>query len=170
MDNFDLCLAFTLREEGGYTDDPADPGNWTGGAPGQGALRGTNFGISAAAYPTLDIRNLTADAAAAIYRQDYWSKLQGDALAMPVALVTFDAAVNAGVHRAATWLQQALGVVADGIIGPSTLIALAAADAGAVAQEALVRRLAFLTGLPGWARFGLGWTRRVIALAARLTA
>ena len=60
MDNFARCLAFTLRSEGGFTDNRADPGNWTGGQVGAGELRGTNFGISAAAYPQLDIANLTA--------------------------------------------------------------------------------------------------------------
>ena len=59
MDNFERCFAFTLGAEGGYSNNPADPGNWTGGAVGNGELRGTNFGISASAYPQLDIANLT---------------------------------------------------------------------------------------------------------------
>jgi lysozyme family protein len=170
MDSFDRCVAFTLRYEGGFTNNPNDPGNWTGGAIGRGILRGTNFGISAASYPNLDIANLTQDLAAAIYRQDYWGAIQGDALPGPVALAAFDAAVNAGPKRSVIWLQQAAGAAADGVLGPGTLAALQAGDAAALAREAVVRRLNFSTGLPAWANFGLGWSRRLIALAAEINA
>ena len=169
MDDFARCLAFTLRAEGGFTNNPADPGNWTGGHVGAGELRGTNFGISAAAYPTLDIAGLSAAAAGEIYRRDYWAPLQGDALPLPVALAAFDAAVNAGPGRSVIWLQQAAGVAADGVLGAQTLAAIKAADALALAREALARRIDFYIGLPGWAEFGLGWTRRVIALAGEIS-
>ncbi len=169
MDNFARCLAFTLRAEGGFTDNQADPGNWTGGKIGAGVLRGTNFGISAAAYPQLDIANLTEAAAGEIYRRDYWAPLQGGALALPVALVAFDAAVNAGLRRAILWLQQAAGVSADGVFGAETLAAIKAANALALAREALTRRIDFYARLPGWADFGLGWSRRVIALAGEIS-
>jgi lysozyme family protein len=168
MDSFSRCLGFTLKFEGGFTNNPADPGNWTGGAIGQGVLRGTNFGISAAAYPNLDIANLTQDAAAAIYKQDYWAAIQGDALPGAIALVAFDAAVNAGPKRSVMWLQQAAQVAADGVLGPATLAALQAGDAAAIAREAVVRRLNFSTLLPEWPTFGLGWSRRLIALAAEI--
>ena len=123
MTSFDQAFAAVIGHEGGYTDDPRDAGNWTGGAAGQGALRGTNRGISAAAYPALDIAALTAADARAIYRRDYWDKVAGDSLPPPLALLVFDAAVNAGVGRAARWLQGAAGVHADGAIGPATLAA-----------------------------------------------
>jgi lysozyme family protein len=169
MDNFERCFAFTLGAEGGYSNNPADPGNWTGGAVGNGELRGTNFGISASAYPQLDIANLTQKQAEDIYRRDYWAVLQGDRLPLPVALVAFDAAVNAGPKRAVAWLQQAAGVPADGVLGHATLAALNAGDATAVAREALVRRLDFSTHLSTWANFGLGWSRRIIALAGEIS-
>jgi lysozyme family protein len=169
MDNFARCLAFTLRAEGGFTNNPADPGNWTGGKIGAGVLRGTNFGISAAAYPQLDIANLTEAAAGEIYRRDYWAPVQGDALALPVALVAFDAAVNAGSHRSILWLQQAAGVSADGVFGAETLAAIKSANALALAREALTRRIDFYARLPGWPDFGLGWSRRVIALAGEIS-
>ena len=169
MDNFARCLAFTLRSEGGFTNNRADPGNWTGGQVGAGELRGTNFGISAAAYPQLDIANLTAAVAGEIYRRDYWAPLQGDALPLPVALAAFDAAVNAGLRRSVLWLQQAAGVPADGVLGAQTLAAIKAANALALAREALTRRIDFYARLPGWTRFGLGWSRRVIALAGEIS-
>jgi lysozyme family protein len=165
MDKFARCFAFTIDAEGGYAADAADPGNWTGGVVGHGVLLGTKYGISAAAYPTLDIAALTAGAAEAIYRRDYWAALQGDALPLPIAMVAFDAAVNAGRGRAVMWLQQAAGVAADGALGPASLAALLAGDAVALAREALARRVDYYARLPSWANFGLGWSRRLIALA-----
>jgi lysozyme family protein len=169
MDNFAQCFAFTLGAEGGFTDNPSDPGNWTGGQIGQGELHGTKFGISAAAYPALDIASLTEQAAEDIYRRDYWQALHGDELPLQLARVAFDAAVNAGLHRAVSWLQQAAGQNADGVLGPVTLSALNAGNAVQLAQEALVRRLDFSTRLPGWSSFGVGWSRRIVALAGLLT-
>ena len=71
MSNFDRMFDIVVGHEGGYTANPADRGNWTGGAIGSGTCRGTRFGISAAAYPGLDIANLTIDAAKALYQRDY---------------------------------------------------------------------------------------------------
>lgn len=168
MDNFTRCFAFTLGAEGGYTDNPADPGNWTGGAVGHGELRGTKFGISAAAYPALEISTLSEADAQAIYQRDFYAPLCGDELALPVAMVAFDAAVNAGLRRSVCWLQQAAGLTADGVLGPKSLAAFKTADAFALAREALVRRIDFYSQTPGWGSFGLGWTRRVIALAGEI--
>jgi lysozyme family protein len=168
MDEFARCFAFTIDAEGGYSADSADPGNWTGGVVGHGILRGTKYGISAAAYPTLDIAGLTLEAAQAIYRRDYWSAIDGDTLPVPLAMVAFDAAVNAGRSRAVVWLQQAAGVAADGALGPASLKALQAGDALALAREALARRLDYYARLPAWANFGLGWSRRLVALAGAI--
>lgn len=165
MDNFLRCFAFTLGAEGGFTAFPSDPGNWTGGAVGCGELRGTKYGISAAAYPGLDIANLSEQDAQNIYRQDYYEKLYGDELRLPVALVLFDGAVNAGVRRAVILLQQAMSLPADGVLGEKTLGAAKATDGLGLAREMLVRRIDFYARLPGWSDFGLGWSRRVIALA-----
>jgi lysozyme family protein len=165
MDNFARCFAFTLGAEGGFTNLVSDPGNWTGGAVGHGALRGTKYGISAAAYPGLDIENLSEQDAEDIYRRDFFEPLHGDGLQLPVALVLFDGAVNAGLRRAVIWLQQAASLPADGVLGGQTLAVVNAADALALAREMLARRLDFYARLPGWADFGLGWSRRVVALA-----
>lgn len=152
--------------EGGFTDSPADPGNWTGGRCGAGRCAGTKFGISAAAYPATEIAALTLDEAQVIYRRDYWDRTQGDWLPAPLALLVFDAAVNNGVARAAGWLQQAVGVSADGVIGPETMAAVAAraGDGAALLAEYQARRLAFMAGLPTWRVFGLGWARRLCRL------
>ena len=168
-DNFSRCVAFTLSQEGGFTNNAADPGNWTGGLVGSGVLRGTNFGISAAAYPSLNIADLTQAEAEEIYRRDYWSPMNADALAFPLALVAFDAAVNAGVRRSIIWLQQAACVQPDGVLGIETQASLAKIDPIQLACEALARRLEFLSHLPIWSDFGLGWTRRVLRLAGMIS-
>ena len=168
MDKFAICFSFTSAAEGGYSDNAADPGNWTGGVVGGGELRGTKFGISAAAYPRLDIAELSEGAAEDIYRRDYWAVVQGDALPLPVALTLFDAAVAAGPHRATSWLQQAAGAQPDGILGADTLAAVAKGNAGALARESLARRIDYSASLPQWSSFGLGWTRRFVALAGKI--
>ena len=166
MTVFDRAFAVVVGHEGGYSAERADPGNWTGGTVGAGRLAGTRFGISAATYPALDIANLTLADAQAIYRRDYWDRVQADALPPALALLVFDAAVNNGVGRAGRWLQSAAGVAVDGQIGPATLaaVAKAAGDGAALCGEFMALRLSFMASLPTWRAFGLGWARRLCAL------
>jgi len=166
MTSFERAFSFVVGEEGGFTLSPQDPGNWTGGKCGAGRCAGTKYGISAAAYPALDIPGLTLDGARAIYRRDYWERISGEGLPPPLALLVFDAAVNNGVGRALQWLQIAVGTVPDGIMGPATLAAVSAqAGAGAaLLTEFQAQRLAFMAGLPTWRTFGLGWARRLCRL------
>ena len=168
MTAFEQAFAIVVGHEGGFCAEPADPGNWTGGAVGFGELRGTKFGISAAAYPAEDIANLTPEAAATIYQRDYWNRVLGDRLPPSLALLVFDAAVNNGVSRAAGWLQGTVGATVDGRLGPDTLTAVDAAmrarSSAAVCAEFQAQRLVFMTGLPTWRTFGLGWARRLSLL------
>ena len=145
---FDRAFAITVGHEGGYSTNPADPGNWTGGAPNQGELRGTKFGISAASYPDLDIAALGLVEACAIYKRDYWDRIGADKLPPPLALLAFDAAVNNDVGRARQWLAQAARE-------PDTRNACV---------ELMARRTDFMAQLPGWRNFGLGWSRRLARL------
>jgi lysozyme family protein len=117
---FEQAVEHVLREEGGYQNARNDRGNWSTGRIGEGELRGTNFGISAASYPQLDIQALTKQAAAAIYRRDYWQAAQCEALPPLLRLAVFDAAVNCGVGTAVRWAQAVAGVDADGKVGPRT--------------------------------------------------
>jgi lysozyme family protein len=166
VDPYEGAFAVVVGHEGGFSGEPADPGNWTGGRVGQGELRGTKFGISAAAYPTLDIANLQLADAQAIYRRDYWDRIHGDALPPALALLVFDAAVNNGCTRAVHWLQAALGVKQDGRIGPVTIAAVAAlaGNGAALCAEFQAQRLTFMASLPTWSVFGLGWARRLCRL------
>lgn len=95
-DNFDRCVAFVLKQEGGYVNDIRDGGGET------------NYGISKRAYPSLDIKNLTRDEAIEIYRSDYWQRAGCDALEWPMCLVVFDTAVNMGVGRAQEFNVRAI--------------------------------------------------------------
>jgi lysozyme family protein len=166
MTLFDQVFTIVIGHEGGFTAAPSDPGNWTGGKCGLGICRGTNWGISAASYPDLDIQHLSQADAAAIYQRDYWTPVAGDQLPPPLALLVFDAAVNNGVSRAVRWLQAILGVMQDGAIGPVTLAALASrdGDGATLCAEYLAQRLIFMAALPTWKTFGEGWARRLCAL------
>lgn len=161
MSRFPVYIERVLGHEGGFTPNPKDPGNWTGGKPGVGQLRGTNWGIAAASYPTLDIARLTRAEAIAIYERDFWDTVKGDELPPMLAFQALDVAVNHGPSRARRLLQAAAGVATDGIIGPITLAALRAADPNDLTFRFLAERLDFYTSLPTWGVFGKGWTRRV---------
>ena len=163
-DAFFVAFALVVSTEGGFTNNPADAGNWTGGYLNGGINQGTKFGISAAAYPHLDIIDLTLADARAIYRRDYWDRIAGDALPPRLALIVFDAAVNNGPGQAARWLQFAAGVVVDGSIGPMTLATVRRADVTHLMTEFVAQRLMYMTALPTWRTFGLGWARRLCAL------
>ena len=164
MSAFEKAFAVVVGHEGGLSVTPADPGNWTGGACGMGVCRGTKYGISAASYPGLDIPGLTVADASGIYRRDYWDRVRGDDLPPPLALLVFDAAVNAGPGAATRWLQRAAGTAPDGMIGPATLGAIHAKDGVALMTEFMAQRLVFMAGLPTWRTFGNGWARRLCRL------
>ena len=157
---FEQAFERVIGHEGGLSLSPKDRGNWTTGRIGEGELKGTKYGIAAHAYPHLDIANLTLDDARAIYRRDYWNKVRADELG-PLAFDVFDAAVNHGPTMAAMFLQRALGVKDDGIIGPKTLAAAKAADPWEVRAKFNANRLAFYADLSTWPSFGRGWVRRI---------
>jgi lysozyme family protein len=163
--NFEACMAEVFKHEGGYVNDPHDPGGET------------NMGISKRSYPKENIRGMTRERAAQIYRKDFWDKLKCDDLPAGLDLVAFDAGVNSGPARGAKWLQQAVGVDADGKIGPQTIAAAQTTYGPAAVQRAIGFRLAFMMAAkaPGgkrlWDDFGKGWQRRcdeVQALAERM--
>jgi lysozyme family protein len=144
--NYEACISKVLSYEGGFQNDPNDSGNWTGCAAGAGANRGTNRGISACSYPNEDIKGMTEARAKEIYRQDYWSPIRGDELPAGVDLCTFDGSVNSGQSRGVGWLQRAVGVEADGVVGPQTLSAVYEADDHVTIDRMCDDRLNFRLG------------------------
>jgi len=164
--NLEHALGEIFGHEGGFTANRADPGNWTGGKVGAGELKGTKFGIAANSYPLIDIKNLTLGEATEIYRRDYARKIRFDDLPPGLDFATLDYAVNSGPHKAATELQNLVGVADDGAIGPITLAAIASRNAKTLITQLCDRRLAFLKRLSTWGKFGKGWSRRVAAVRA----
>jgi len=155
MSAFDLAFEILIGHEGGYVDDPRDAGGET------------KFGISKRSHPTVDIAGLTLDGAKQLYRAEYWDKMECDLLDPGFALLAFDAAVNNGVGSATKWLQTALGVPSDGVIGPQTRAAMQKAK-GQAALDAMTalhaQRINFMASLPSWPTFGKGWSRRLAQL------
>jgi lysozyme family protein len=161
------AFVVVVGAEGGLTTNPADPGNWTM-AGCKGECRGTKYGISALAYPGLDIASLTLDQAQRLYHADYWQRIGGDDMPPALALILFDGAVNTGVAEAVRCLQLAVGAKVDGVLGPLTMAATKAAigttGIDAVCAEVLAQRLVAMAALPQWRSFALGWARRLTRL------
>lgn len=156
--NFDTAFTRLINSEGGYTDDPNDPGNWTGGRPGVGTLKGTKYGIAANTYPDLDIKNLTLDGAKAIYQRDYWDIL-GDA-DPAIKFQVFDAAVNHGGGNAIRFMQRAVGVADDGHWGKVSQSALMTMDKNDALLRFMAQRLRFWAQLKAFDTYGRGWVKR----------
>ena len=155
-----FALTVSPAVEGGYVNNPADPGG------------ATKYGISQASYPNVDIANLTLEEAQAIYMDDYWKAVQGDALPPSVAGVLFDGAVNQGQGWAAKALQSAVGVSTDGVLGPKTMAAVKSADPATLHATIGWLREARYRQDDDFATFGHGWIIRlcrVIAATAAFT-
>ncbi|MBS7698473.1 MULTISPECIES: glycoside hydrolase family 108 protein [unclassified Chelatococcus] len=155
--NFQKAVDHVLASEGGYVDHPRDPG----GATNLGITRATLGRFRGREVTKAEVRALGLTEATAIYRQDYWTAVQADALPGGVDFAVFDCAVNSGPRRAILLLQEALGLTRDGIIGPATLRAAATAEPVALINRYCTLRLAFLGKLPTASVFGNGWRKRV---------
>ncbi|MER9912233.1 hypothetical protein NKJ71_16540 [Mesorhizobium sp. M0050] len=155
--NFARSLALVLKSEGGWSDNPADPG----GATMKGVTL-ANFRRYVKADATKDdLRHITDAQIATVYRRFYWDAVAGAELPDGVDYATFDFAVNSGPGRAAKYLQGVLGTLQDGRIGPATIAALSNKSSGAVIDALSDNRLTFLKRLPTWPVFGKGWSSRV---------
>ena len=158
---FDEAFDRLINHEGEFSDDPKDPGNWTGGRVNVGQLKGTKYGIAANTYGDLDIENLTRAQARGIYYRDWWLKAGADQLDAAIVFQLWDFAVNAGMSTAIRALQRAARVADDGSIGPMTLRAVRAMSVTDVLMRLTAQRLRFYTSLSTWGTYGKGWTNRV---------
>lgn len=157
MDAFERAFAIVVGEEGGYVNDPRDPGGET------------KYGVSKRSYPNEDIRGMTLDRARAIYRRDYWDKVRGDELPWPWALAVFDSAVNQGTATAVLMMQDAAGVMADGVIGPRTLEAVRNSNDRHFARF-MARRALRYTQTRNFQTYGNGWLTRLFVIAREAAA
>lgn len=163
---FDKALAFILGPdiEGGFGCDDRDPGNWTSGVVGVGYMNGTKYGISAAAYPHVDIKNLTIEGAKEIYQRDFWTQVHGDDVGA-LGLAMFDEGINAGPRMAINLLQSALDIEMDGDFGPATKAAFAKADKKDLIIAFTVKRIIHYTLCNGWNVNKGGWVHRAVKAA-----
>ncbi len=155
--DFETAMVQLFLDEGGYDNDPDDPGGET------------KYGIDKRTYPNVDIRALTKDGAKAIYFADWWTPYVGWGMPSPVQAKMFNVAVNVGRGQANKFLQRALGVAADGWVGAKTLAAIAAAtkldpDGDTLLTLLRMQQSNFYEGLaahnPTLRKFLRGWLRR----------
>lgn len=155
--NFGNVISLVLKDEGGFSNDPLDPGGMT------------NLGVTKAVWEAFvghpvdeaAMRALTPADVTPLYRQKYWDWLHGDDLPLGVDYAVMDFAVNSGTNRAARALQRACGIFDDGAIGPRTLQAVSLADPVRLVNAVCDQRLTYLQSLKIFSRFGKGWTARV---------
>lgn len=157
INNWPQCFAFILKNEGGYVDNPADPG----GATNLGCTKAVWEQYIGRSVTKDDIKALTPNDVMPLYKAKYWDTIKGDDLPEGVDYAVFDFAINSGPSRAAKALQSVLSVTVDGQIGSATLRALETANPREVATAVCEARLAFLQSLPTYGTFGKGWSRRV---------
>lgn len=152
QNDFQKSMKFVLDAEGGYTNDPADPGGET------------NYGIDKRSHPDVNIKELTVEQATDIYFTEYWVKFNCAQFAWPLNCVYFDCCVNTGNKQSNKFLQRAVGTEADGILGPKTLGAVNSKSIDVVANAVIGQRQKFYETLaenkPTLKKFLKGWTNR----------
>jgi lysozyme family protein len=158
ISNFFPCLKEVLLSEGGYVNDPLDPGG------------ATNKGVTQFNYdewrrdqklPKQSVRAIGQEEIETIYKKLYWDTVCGDDLPAGVDYAVFDFGVNSSPHRAARYLQKALGVPDDGQIGPVTMARLSEFPACDLIDLICNKRIEYLHLLKTFDRFGRGWVNRV---------
>lgn len=152
------CLPVILQWEGGFVDNPHDPG----GATYRGVTQATyNAYRNTRGLPPQSVRDMSDAECSTIYETEYWIPARCNNLPAGVDLCQFDEAVNCGNFEATKLLQQALGVSADGIFGLQTLAAVQRCrNIPALINKLCALRLSYYHRLKTWIFFGVGWTRR----------
>jgi len=154
--NFRDCLELVLKHEGGFVNHPKDPGGMT------------NLGVTKKVWEEWighpatekDMRALTPALVAPMYEMKYWRTSYCEKLPRGLDLLVFSMAVNAGSGRSVKLLQDAIGVVADGIIGPRTMARINEANVETLIDSFSEARRQFYRGLKTFPVFGRGWLNR----------
>jgi len=156
--NYEAALAHVLKSEGLWSDNPADPGGAT--------MKGSTLVVyrNWKRNPHLtkdDLKNIPDQEVHDLYKELYWDKIDGDMLPSGVDYAVFDSAVNMGVGRAAKLIQEAAGVAADGVLGPTSLSFIQKADPKELIEKFSQLKEAFYKSLSTFPTFGKGWLNRV---------
>lgn len=153
------ALRRVLVHEGGYANHPNDPGGET--------MKGVTYRVYNAyrqrkGLPPRSVRYISEQEIQEIYRLQYWNQCRADDLPAGIDYVVFDGAVNSGPKQSIIWLQAALGLPIDGVMGEATLSAAQNNfDHDQLVANICARRMGFLQRLNTWGTFGTGWTSRV---------
>lgn len=155
-ERFQNFMPFVFEWEGGYDNDPDDPGGET------------KYGIDKQSHPNEDIKNLTRERAQEIYWESYWQPLHCDEFPPMAGEVAMNIGVNAGKARAVKWSQEIVGVTPDGSLGPKTLAAIRTFS-GPLAKALLDRTEIHYRSIAHGklAKFLAGWLNRNNALRKR---
>ena len=153
--NFDEIIEVVLHHEGGYVNDPDDPGGET------------NFGIAKRSHPDVDIANLTKDGAKKIYKEHYWDRNKVEDLPEDLRHIYFDMCVNQGRGRAVKIMQRAANakgadLVVDGGMGPKTIAAMDGVELQRVRAYRVKYYADLVTRKPDLEKFYFGWFRRAL--------
>ncbi len=164
-DFLDAALRFTLKWEGGYVNDPDDPGG------------ATNMGVTQSVYdawrkarrlPVQSVRNISRAEAVEIYRERYWIASRAAFLRWPLCLAVFDTAVNFGVGRSNEFVSKALGIEASLKWNPKASELIHKADPKALALKIASLRMDYrrerVRQSPKMQKFLKGWLNRDNAL------
>jgi lysozyme family protein len=153
MSDFKIAVQKTLVNEGGYTNDPVDPGG------------ATNFGITQADMPGVDMQTITQEQAIDYYKQHYVKALYAQINSQDVADKLFDMGVLFGVGTAVRILQLSVEITVDGAFGPNTLAAVNQADVTSLLQtykaNLVTHAFNIATANPPLRKFVAGWGKRI---------
>ena len=156
--DFNRAFDILISHEGGFVHRPFSDD------PGGATKYGITEKVARANGYTGKMQDLTLDFSKSVYRKSYWDACQCDAIPDPLRYPLFDAAVNSGPGQAIKWLQSAVGVKADGVIGPMTRQAANMSAPMVVRQQMIGKRLSFMTNLSNWPANARGWSKRIASI------
>ena len=155
--NFERCLALVLKSEGGYVDNPKDPGGMTN----LGVTKDTWEAYVGRTVDEAEMRGLTPDDVAPLYKRNYWDRDKCDQLPAGIDYIVFDCGVNSGTSEPIKLIQRALNLPVDGVIGPNTLAAIQQRDLEELLEQFSEEHLQYLQSLKVWSTFANGFQRRI---------
>ena len=163
--NWKKSFEMMLASEGGYVNHPSDPGGMT------------NLGVTKRVWEEwtgresneAEMRALTPELVEPLYKNRFWDACRCDEMPSGIDYLVFDFAVNAGPSRSAKILQTAVGVDADGVIGPVTLAAVNAQDSDWLIEQFSQAKEDFYRSLGTFETFGKGWLNRIEQVKVKST-